>query len=137
MVEQNVLGFFKEFQDYSKMERSLNATFVALIPKKPGAKNIKDFRPISLVGSMYSLLAKVLANILTSVREVSVRRAKCQRCGFGRKWQGWVEMCILTVRFSVLNLLINGSPLGFFASLRFKVRRPSIAFSVYFCHGYF
>ena len=33
-----------------------------MIPKKTNAVNIKDFRPISLVGSLYKLLAKVLAN---------------------------------------------------------------------------
>ena len=46
---------------------SLNATFIALIPKKNGASNIRDFRPISLVGSVYKILAKVLANRLKKV----------------------------------------------------------------------
>ena len=35
-----------------------------MIPKKNNALNIKDFRPISLVGSVYKLLSKVLANRL-------------------------------------------------------------------------
>ncbi|RVX09394.1 hypothetical protein CK203_015437 [Vitis vinifera] len=34
----------------------------ALVPKKGGAKDLKDFRSISLVGSLYKLLAKMLAN---------------------------------------------------------------------------
>ncbi|XP_075645327.1 uncharacterized protein LOC142616338 [Castanea sativa] len=50
-----------------KFEKSLNATFIALIPKKNGASNIRDFRPISLVGSVYKILAKELANRLKEV----------------------------------------------------------------------
>ena len=40
---------------------SLNATFIGLIPKKANAENIRDFRLISLVGCIYKLLSKVLA----------------------------------------------------------------------------
>ena len=48
-------------------ERSLNASFLSLIPKKNNAINIKDFLPISLVGSVYKLLSKVLVNRLRVV----------------------------------------------------------------------
>ncbi|RVW53013.1 putative ribonuclease H protein [Vitis vinifera] len=37
------------------------------VPKKGGAEDLKDFRPISLVGSLYKLLAKVLANRIKKV----------------------------------------------------------------------
>lgn len=51
------------FADYcqGELEKFLNASFIALIPKKVNAFNIWDFLPISLVGSVYKLLAKVLA----------------------------------------------------------------------------
>ena len=39
----------------------MNATFIALIPKKAVAVDVKNFRPISLVGGVYKILAKVLA----------------------------------------------------------------------------
>ena len=38
-----------------------------MIPKKNDASNIRDFRPINLVGSLYKILAKVLANRLKVV----------------------------------------------------------------------
>ena len=67
VVERDVLAVFEEFHQHCKFEKSLNATFIALIPKKNGASNIHDFRPISLVGSLYKILAKVLANRLKMV----------------------------------------------------------------------
>ena len=47
--------------------QSHNATFLVLIPKKGGASDVQDFKPISLVGSLYKILVKVLANRLKSV----------------------------------------------------------------------
>jgi hypothetical protein len=40
---------------------------VSLVPKKADAVEMKDFRPISLVGGMYKILSKVLANIMKTV----------------------------------------------------------------------
>ena len=37
---------------------------MVLIPKRGGVEDLKDFRPISLTGSIYKLIAKVLANRL-------------------------------------------------------------------------
>ena len=67
VVEKDVLAVFEEFFQRCKFEKSLNATFIALIPKRNDASNIRDFRPISLVGSVYKILAKVLANRLRMV----------------------------------------------------------------------
>ena len=67
VVERDVLAVFEEFYQHYKFEKSLNATFIALIPKKNDASNTRDFRPISLVGSLYKILAKVLANRLKVV----------------------------------------------------------------------
>ena len=61
------MAFFDDFHRSSQFERSLNASFLSLIPKKNNSLNIRDFRPISLVGSVYKLLSKVLANKLRTV----------------------------------------------------------------------
>ena len=48
-------------------EKSLNAIFLCLIPKKVNAINNKDFCPMRLVGSLNKLLTKVLAHRLRGV----------------------------------------------------------------------
>ena len=61
------MSFFREFYEHSKFVKMLNAIFLVLIPKKVGAKDLRDLRPISLVGSLYKWLAMVLANRLKKV----------------------------------------------------------------------
>ncbi|XP_073266626.1 uncharacterized protein [Populus alba] len=45
----------------------INSTFVTLIPKIKGANKLLDFRPISLLGSLYKIFSKILANRLKHV----------------------------------------------------------------------
>ena len=61
------MAVFHHFHVSGQFEKSLNATFIALIPKKAAAMEIKDFRPISLVRGVYKILAKVLASRLRLV----------------------------------------------------------------------
>ena len=75
-VKVDVISFFREFYENDKFVRSLNATFMVSIPKKAGAEDLEDFRPISLVGSLYKWLAKVLANRLKKVVGKVVSKAK-------------------------------------------------------------
>ncbi|RVW41716.1 Transposon TX1 uncharacterized 149 kDa protein [Vitis vinifera] len=65
--EVEVMNFFRQFHESGSFVRSLNATFLVLIPKKGEAEDLKDFRPISLVGGLYKWLTKVLANRLKVV----------------------------------------------------------------------
>ena len=51
------MGFFGDFHRNGVFEKSLNATFISLIPKVACAVDIKDFRHISLVESVYKILA--------------------------------------------------------------------------------
>ena len=69
---------------YCKFERSLNASFIALIPKRHNTTNIRDFRPISLIGSVYKLLSKVLANRLKGVLDHIILESQNSFTG-GRK----------------------------------------------------
>uniref|UniRef100_A0A2N9IHU7 Reverse transcriptase domain-containing protein n=1 Tax=Fagus sylvatica TaxID=28930 RepID=A0A2N9IHU7_FAGSY len=67
ILNPDVMAVLNYFHGLSSFEKSLNATFVSLIPKKTDALEVKDFRPISLVGSTYKILAKLLANRLKVV----------------------------------------------------------------------
>ncbi|GLT51155.1 hypothetical protein SLA2020_245850 [Shorea laevis] len=66
-IKEDFIKFFSEFHRNGKLVRGLNSSFIALIPKKLNATELKDYRPISLLGCVYKLLAKVLANRLKSV----------------------------------------------------------------------
>ena len=61
------MGFFVDFRERCAFEKSLNATFISLLPKVAGADDNKKFRPISLVGIVYKTLANVLASRLRKV----------------------------------------------------------------------
>ncbi|RVW74598.1 Transposon TX1 uncharacterized 149 kDa protein [Vitis vinifera] len=59
-VKEEVLEMFKEFHEQSSFIKSLNTTFLVLLPKKGGAEDLGDFRPISLLRGLYKLMAKIL-----------------------------------------------------------------------------
>ncbi|GKA62362.1 RNA-directed DNA polymerase, eukaryota, reverse transcriptase zinc-binding domain protein [Tanacetum coccineum] len=136
-----------------------NSSFITLIPKTQEAKMMKDFRPITLIGSLYKIIAKILANRLVVVLEDLVSDVQSafvakrqildgpfilnelfqwckmkkkhtmifkvdfekaydsvrwdylddvlKRFGFGEKWCGWIQNCLLSSKGSVI---VNGSP---------------------------
>jgi len=59
--------FILEFHRNGKLTKGINNTFIALIPKVDSPLKLNDFRLISLVGSLYKILAKLLANRLRLV----------------------------------------------------------------------
>ena len=75
-VKNEVLGFFKEFHEQGRFVKNLNATFLVLIPKKQTVDEFKDLRPISLVGGLYKILSKVLANRITRVMNKVISKSQ-------------------------------------------------------------
>ncbi|XP_059650410.1 uncharacterized protein LOC132296212 [Cornus florida] len=115
VVRDEVMGTFQEFHSHGTFEKSLNASFIALIPKKGNASDIKDFRPISLVGCMRMCLFQEVPGVLCKLDiEKAYDHANwkfllylLRRMGNGDQWIKWIESCISSVMFSVL---VNGSP---------------------------
>lgn len=66
IIKEDILNCFQYFYGCGTFEKSLNSTFIAEVT------NVKDFRPISLIGGVYKILAKVLANRLKSVLETVI-----------------------------------------------------------------
>ncbi|GKV19346.1 hypothetical protein SLEP1_g29624 [Rubroshorea leprosula] len=66
-IKDDFVEFFCEFHQRCKLVKGLNSSFLTLIPKKLNPRELKDFRPISLIGCVYKLLSKVLANRLKNV----------------------------------------------------------------------
>ena len=60
---KSVRGVFDLFE----MPKGTNSSFITLIPNIANPIHINDFRPISLIGMRYNIIAKVLANRLSKV----------------------------------------------------------------------
>ncbi|GJR85045.1 RNA-directed DNA polymerase, eukaryota [Tanacetum coccineum] len=57
---------------YGNFPRGCNSSFIALIPKIQDAKFVSDYRPITLIGSVYKVVSKILANRLRHVISILV-----------------------------------------------------------------
>ena len=67
ILGEDFYTYIQTFFEEGKLHASFNTTWVVLIPKKSGVLEISDFRPISLVGSVYKIIAKVLSKRLRTV----------------------------------------------------------------------
>ncbi|KAJ0628910.1 putative RNA-directed DNA polymerase [Helianthus annuus] len=61
MFEDPIMKMMMQFHSHPNIPVGCNASFIALIPKVRDPSLIKHFRPISLIGIMYKIVAKVLA----------------------------------------------------------------------------
>ncbi|GKU94756.1 hypothetical protein SLEP1_g8202 [Rubroshorea leprosula] len=69
VIKEDILKFLNDFHNNSRMVRGSNPSFLVLIPKKENPQGIEEYRPISLIGCMYKILAKILANRLSKVMD--------------------------------------------------------------------
>nr|GEY49823.1 RNA-directed DNA polymerase, eukaryota [Tanacetum cinerariifolium] len=57
----------EHFFKYGSFSKGCKSSFIALIPKVMDAKFVNDYRPISLIGSVYKVITKILANRLATI----------------------------------------------------------------------
>ncbi|KAL5726419.1 hypothetical protein ACHQM5_009464 [Ranunculus cassubicifolius] len=66
-MKDDIMKVVDEFQYEGFLDWRLNHTFIRLIPKVECVENVGDFRPISLLSSVYKTLSKVIASRLKGV----------------------------------------------------------------------
>jgi len=67
VIGKDIVQAIRNFHSTGFIPRGCNATFITLIPKKDNPSNLNEFRPISLVGCVYKILSKIIANRLKKV----------------------------------------------------------------------
>lgn len=67
LLKHEVHILFDQFYGNTSLPKSFLSYFVALIPNVKSPFSLMDFRPISLLGSLYKLISKVLACRLSKV----------------------------------------------------------------------
>ena len=68
---------FVEFFLNGKIGICMNSTFISPILEKERSIKVKDFRPISLVTSIYKIITKVLATRLSEVLFNTISKNQC------------------------------------------------------------
>nr|GEZ79742.1 RNA-directed DNA polymerase, eukaryota [Tanacetum cinerariifolium] len=87
-----------------------NAFFIALISKVTDAKFVTDFRPISLIGCVYKVVTKILANRLATVITDLVSDTQSAFVSNRQILDGPFILNELIACSSMASVLVNGNP---------------------------
>lgn len=68
---------FAEFYDRGTISKGVNATHKVIVSKKEESRDFSDFKSISLLGSLYKIISKVLSLRLRNVMDEVVSNSQC------------------------------------------------------------
>lgn len=71
-----VLLAVRDFFQYGRMLKEVNATILTLVPKISNASAVSDFRPIACCNTIYKVITKILANRIAGVLHDVVSRSQ-------------------------------------------------------------
>ncbi|XP_024626870.1 uncharacterized protein [Medicago truncatula] len=83
-LKGDIMRFVLEFHRNGRPSKGINSTFIDLIPKIDNPHRLNDFCPIALVGCLYKILAKLLANRLRQVMGTVISDTQS---AFVKNWQ--------------------------------------------------
>ncbi|XP_071728387.1 uncharacterized protein [Rutidosis leptorrhynchoides] len=78
-IKRNLLEAITWFWEKGEFSKGCNASFITLVPKKSDPLCLGDFRPISLIGCYYKIVAKMLSSRL---RKVLPNLVGCEQSAF-------------------------------------------------------
>ncbi|XP_058761431.1 uncharacterized protein LOC131634822 [Vicia villosa] len=61
LLKEDLMKLCNDFFSKGTLVKAISSSFLALIPKKKNPQGLSEYRPICLVGSIYKILAKILA----------------------------------------------------------------------------
>ncbi|GKV24205.1 hypothetical protein SLEP1_g33843 [Rubroshorea leprosula] len=67
ILKKDLYECMAEFHMNGKLAKGSNASFIVLVPKKENPQCLGEYRPISLIGCIYKIISKILANRLRKV----------------------------------------------------------------------
>jgi len=67
VIKDEVVEVVVLFQESGCIPKGCNTSFVTLVPKVRDPSSLEQYRPISLVGAMYKIIAKLLADRIKKV----------------------------------------------------------------------
>ncbi|XP_058733800.1 uncharacterized protein LOC131605468 [Vicia villosa] len=67
VIKEDILTFVQDFFERAKLIKACTSSFITLVPKVNNPQSLNEYRPICLVGYLYKILAKLLANRLKRV----------------------------------------------------------------------
>jgi hypothetical protein len=108
LVGDDLLDLVEDSRSGGKIKRSLNSTFLVLIPKDNSPWNFGDFRPIALCNLCYKIISKVISNI---IKLILSRALSAKQLGFLKGRQildvvGTAHECIHSIKSKKQKALI-------------------------------
>jgi len=79
VVKVDILRELNEFHANRRLPKGTNSSFLALIPKRLDPQDLGEYRPISLIGCLYKIIAKLLARRINRVMNIIV---DCRQTNF-------------------------------------------------------
>ena len=76
LMKPEILRFLDEFYVNGVIPKGCNASFITLIPKVADPQILNDYRPISLIGCIYKIVSKVLANKMKRVMHLIIHETQ-------------------------------------------------------------
>jgi hypothetical protein len=64
IIREDLYKLCNDFHDYLADLKSINYSYITLVPKKDNPETVNDFRPISLLNTSMKIITKLLANKL-------------------------------------------------------------------------